>query len=151
MGLDMYLTAKRYVSNYDESDRAVSTEIMQHFPELAEDQSIQEVTVRVGYWRKANAIHRWFVDNVQEGEDNCRDYYVNRYQLEELKALCQRVLGFRHLAVEQLPTTEGFFFGSTDYDEFYFSDLEATVKIIDSALKLLDAGRGWDIEYTSSW
>ena len=151
MGLDMYLTAKKYVSNYNDDDQALSTELMQHFPELAADQTIQEVTVRVGYWRKANHIHKWFVDNVQEGEDNCKNYYVGRVQLDSLRALCQQVLDFRHLAVEKLPTVEGFFFGGTDYDEYYFRDVEHTVKIIDSALKLLDSEKGWDIEYQSSW
>ena len=107
MGLDMYLTAKKYVSNYNDDDQALSTELMQHFPELAADQTIQEVTVRVGYWRKANHIHKWFVDNVQEGEDNCKNYYVGRVQLDSLRALCQQVLDFRHLAVEKLPTVEG--------------------------------------------
>jgi hypothetical protein len=151
MGLDMYLVAKRHVSQYMEEDKALSTELMQHFPELTEDISVQEVTVRVGYWRKANHIHKWFVDNVQEGDDNCASYYVGREQLEELKARCRQVLDFRHLAVEKLPTAEGFFFGGTDYDEYYFRDVENTVKIIDSALKLLDRDKSWDIEYTSSW
>ena len=26
----------------------------------------------VAYWRKANQIHNWFVENVQNGEDDCR-------------------------------------------------------------------------------
>ena len=26
---------------------------------------------QVGYWRKANQIHNWFVENVQDGEDDC--------------------------------------------------------------------------------
>jgi hypothetical protein len=150
MGLDMYLTAKRYVSDYSAEDQVIGTEIMRHFPELAADQTIQEVSVRVGYWRKANAIHKWFVDNVQDGTDDCGNYHVTREALEELKALCERVLGFRHLAVEQLPTTEGFFFGNTDYDEYYFHSVEHTLKIVDSALKLVDS-KNWDIEYHSSW
>lgn len=25
----------------------------------------------IGYWRKANHIHKWFVDCVQDGEDDC--------------------------------------------------------------------------------
>jgi hypothetical protein len=150
MGLDMYLTAKRYVSDYNPKDQVISTEIMQHFPELEADQTIQEVSVRVGYWRKANAIHKWFVDNVQDGTDDCGNYFVSQEALEELKALCERVLGFRHLAVEQLPTTEGFFFGNTDYDEWYFASVEQTLKIVDRALKL-KATTDWDIEYHSSW
>jgi hypothetical protein len=151
MGLDMYLVAKRHISQYDNQDQALSTELMRHFPELAADQSVQEVTVRVGYWRKANHIHKWFVDNVQDGEDNCASYYVGREALDELRRRCQQVLDFRHLAVDNLPTAEGFFFGTTDYDEYYFRSVEQTVKIINSALKLLDADKDWDIEYSSSW
>ena len=151
MGLDMYLVAKRHVSQYIPEDQAVSTELMRHFPELAADQSVQEVTVRVGYWRKANHIHKWFVDNVQDGEDNCASYYVGREALDELRRRCQQVLDFRHLAVDNLPTAEGFFFGTTDYDEYYFRSVEQTVKIIDAALLLLDADKSWDIEYSSSW
>jgi hypothetical protein len=150
MGLDMYLVAKRHISQYQEEDKALGTELMQHFPELAADLTVQEVTVRVGYWRKANHIHKWFVDNVQDGEDNCADYYVSREALTELRRRCQQVLDFRHLAVDNLPTVEGFFFGNTDYDEYYFLSVERTVKFIDAAL-LLQETENWDIEYSSSW
>ena len=150
MGLDMYLVAKRHISQYQEEDKALGTELMQHFPELAADLTVQEVTVRVGYWRKANHIHKWFVDNVQDGEDNCADYYVSREALTELRRRCQQVLDFRHLAVDNLPTAQGFFFGNTDYDEYYFQDVERTVKFIDAAL-LLQETENWDIEYSSSW
>jgi hypothetical protein len=148
MGLDMYLSAKRYVSEYNDQDKAISTEIMRHFPELKETQTIQEVTVRVGYWRKANAIHKWFVDNVQEGTDDCGNYSVSRERLQELRDTCERVLRWEGLANEQLPTTSGFFFGGTDYDEYYRRDLEQTIKIIDGCLALPDS---WDFEYHSSW
>ena len=150
MGLDMYLVAKRHISQYQEEDKSLGTELMRHFPELAADQTIQEVTVRVGYWRKANHIHKWFVDNVQDGEDNCADYYVSREALTELRRRCQQVLDFRHLAVDNLPTAGGFFFGNTDYDEYYFQDVERTVKFIDAAL-LLQETENWDIEYSSNW
>ena len=150
MGLDMYLTAKRYVSDYDDADKALGTELMRHFPELAADQTIQEVTVRVGYWRKANAIHQWFVDNVQDGEDNCASYYVSREALDELKAHCALVLANRDQAADELPTASGFFFGSTEYDAWYFQSLEHTVEILDRALSLMETG-SWNIEYHASW
>ena len=149
MGLDMYLKARRYVSEYDEGDRELSMEVKQKFPELR-DETIQGIDIRVGYWRKANAIHRWFVEHVQEGKDDCGDYWCSVDHLKDLKAVCERVIAFRHLAVEQLPTTEGFFFGSTDYDDFYFNDLEYTVKVMDRAIELAESGK-WDIEYHSSW
>lgn len=47
----------------------------------------------VGYWRKANQIHNWFVNHVQGGEDDC-EYHneVTKEVLEELLDICQRVL-----------------------------------------------------------
>lgn len=45
----------------------------------------------VGYWRKANAIHKWFVDNVQNGEDDCGIYEVSRAHIEVLLGLCKLV------------------------------------------------------------
>lgn len=51
-----------------------------------------DIFEQVGYWRKANAIHRWFVQNVQGGVDDCGTYIVTREQLEQLKATCEQVL-----------------------------------------------------------
>ena len=61
MGLDMYLDAKRFLW-FNEND--LSKNISDNFPELGEVR-IKEVTAEAGYWRKSNAIHKWFVDNVQ--------------------------------------------------------------------------------------
>lgn len=46
----------------------------------------------VGYWRKTNHIHNWFVQNVQNGEDDCDTYIVSREKLIELRDACQQVL-----------------------------------------------------------
>ena len=46
----------------------------------------------VGYWRKANQIHKWFVEHVQDGEDDCGEYAVSRFKLEQLKATCEELL-----------------------------------------------------------
>jgi len=149
MGLDMYLTAKQYISAYNAKDKAISTEIMRHFPELSETQTVQEITVRVGYWRKANAIHKWFVDNVQNGEDQCLPHAVSREQLQQLRDTCERVLAFRDLATAQLPPSEGFFFGTTNIDQWYYGHLKETISIIDGCLAL--PAEQWDFEYQSSW
>ena len=152
MGLDMYLNAKRYISKYfDEQDAERVDIIKSVFPELADfdnDDLVKEVTVRVGYWRKANAIHKWFVDNVQDGVDECQNSYVSRDKLRELKFACEAVLADKTAAPYALPTQEGFFFGDTSYDEWYFQDIESTIRIIDAALKLPDS---WDFEYHASW
>ena len=114
--------------------------------------NIRYIVEEVGYWRKANAIHKWFVDNVQDGEDDCREYTVTYEQLEKLKSICEAVLkevenGEAALAKSELPTRSGFFFGDTGYGEWYKQDLKNTVKILDEVLK---HGHG-QITYSSSW
>lgn len=147
MGLDMYLTANMYIS--EDSNVGFAAAAAEHIPELAiEGCSMRNVNVRIGYWRKANAIHKWFVDNVQGGDDDCRDYYVDREQLGELKALCNLVLAHPELAAETLPPSEGFFFGSQEIDDFYFDDLRKTVETIERAEQFSD---NWDLQYHSSW
>ena len=44
------------------------------------------------YWRKANHIHNWFVENVQYGDDDCGLYEVSVEQLMELRDVCQKVI-----------------------------------------------------------
>lgn len=46
----------------------------------------------VMYWRKANHIHAWFVDNVQSGKDDCGTYFVSKDKLVELLSACQKVI-----------------------------------------------------------
>ena len=156
MGLDMYLTAKRYLSkHFNEGDDQRAEAIQSQFPELADrkgrwgDESpVKEVSIDAGYWRKANAIHDWFVKNVQGGVDECDPHYVSREDLIQLKELCEQVLADKTKAAELLPTASGFFFGNTDYDDWYFEDIKSTIQIINDAL---DLPASWEFEYRSSW
>lgn len=119
---------------------------------------------QVGYWRKANAIHEWFVQRVQDGVDDCRYHHeVTKEILEELLDTCTevlnsckkelsdgRIIANRTLAMELLPTQGGFFFGSTDYDEYYIQDIENTIYIVQKALETTDFDKEM-IYYISSW
>lgn len=161
MGLDMYLRAEKYVSGYDwteQEEKDVFAKVVEATGAkelVAPDSPSLTVSVTIAYWRKANAIHRWFVENVQEGVDDCRAYAVSRDQLLELRAECAKVLDAGNLAAagkESLPTQSGFFFGATDYDQWYEDDLKSTVEQIDRVLAYEQAeGRRWWIEYQSSW
>lgn len=153
MGLDMYLKGRRYLRKYKPEEKEISFKISEHFPELdffrgEDDDSSMEISVEVGYWRKANAIHNWFVQNVQNGTDDCGTYWVYVDKLKLLRETCQDVLDNKELAQQLLPSTSGFFFGNQDYDEWYFMQIENTIRIIDSALEMPDA---WDFQYHSSW
>lgn len=51
----------------------------------------------VAYWRKANHIHGWFVENVQDGEDDCGTYEITRAHLQNLLDCCCKVKDASHL------------------------------------------------------
>jgi hypothetical protein len=153
MGLDMFLMAKRYISPYDPAD-AELTELAKaiNFGDGTMGMDIREVTFEAMYWRKANAIHRWFVDNVQDGVDNCAEYYVSTEKLTELRDLCIRVLEDPTKAMDILPTKSGFFFGSTDIDDFFIDDLTSTVQSFDYLLELPEVKEHKiSFYYHSSW
>lgn len=137
---------------------------------------------QVGYWRKANAIHDWFVNHVQDGIDDCSYHNeVTEEILVELRNTCQAVIDSSEMttgkiyvgmtykdgqtykeyrdgmvmldqsvAEELLPTTDGFFFGGTAYDEYYIEDLKNTIEIIDKVLTETDFETQM-IYYVSSW
>lgn len=133
MGLDMFLYGVEYHSEYDEEED--------------NDKSYYIMTEEI-YWRKANQIHKWFVENVQNGIDNCAMYYVSKESLYKLKELCEKVLEDKELANLLLPTRNGFFFGSIEYDKWYFKDLEYTVEELNKLLK--EEKYDW-FKYQSSW
>lgn len=152
MGLDQYLYAKQYTSESDyarpEKFAVLKDVVGSDIKFLVKDSPSISVEMKVGQWRKANAIHAYFVDNCQNGEDDCRLSYVSPEKLTELLDLCKQVLADHSKADELLPSQSGFFFGNTEYDEWYFSDLTDTVEILENALKM---GDDWEFYYQSSW
>jgi len=96
MGLDQYLTKRFYVKNWDHTHAEHRHEvIILQGEKVREDipvHKISEIVCEVMYWRKANAIHKWFVETCQGGVDDCRESYVSMDQLKELHATCCEVL-----------------------------------------------------------
>ena len=135
----------------------------------------------VGYWRKANEIHNWFVKNVQDSEDDCGMYEVSEDKLVELLNVCKEVkhnskivkgrvcngesykdgkwvtnyidgeiIEDPSVAEELLPTTSGFFFGSTNYDQYYMQDIDYTIELLTNVLEETDF-ENEIVVYSSSW
>ena len=168
MGLDMYLSAKKYVSKYGFNGGGWENRTLNpEFDEITRKSGLQSfcddpsvniygayVSVNAAYWRKANQIHQWFVNNVQDGNDNCGEYYVSDEQLEELRSLCNEILankGDTVFAEDLLPPAEGFFFGSTDFDEWYYQDIEYTAERLKEILEMKENDHNVSFYYQSSW
>ena len=165
MGLDMYLHAKKYVEKIDwtklqsndelsmDSAEVVNplwTEIVNvsGLEDVATDIYGAHVEVTCAYWRKCNQIHKWFVDNVQDGNDNCGEYYVSHEKLKELRETCRQAIFAKDPNL--LPPQSGFFFGGTDIDEWYWRDIKETIKKLDRIFALPEMSK-LSFYYTSSW
>ncbi len=162
MGLDMYLKASKYVAGYSfsqDQDKSTYAALLKaaglELVDVDENTPSAQVEFTVAYWRKANAIHAWFIQNCAKGEDDCRPVYVNREQLKKLVQTCEEALaaydrGDKANAEGLLTPTSGFFFGSTDIDEYYREDLENTIKQLNKVLKN-PKFESWDFIYRASW
>lgn len=201
MGLDMYLKRGKKIpkkSNRQLVDLAnkyswlkesdldrVPTNIKDYLQKGVSEYSgvHYDLTTEVGYWRKANEIHEWFVQHIQNGVDECNTYIVPKVALQALLSDCKKVLASSELKVvgqrtvkdfdnekndfvektvdvleladtsvakELLPTHEGFFFGSYEYNEWYVQDLKDTIEILEKVLAETDFTKEF-ITYHSSW
>lgn len=138
---------------------------------------ITHIEEQVMYWRKANHIHAWFLRH--SAIDDQVPIYVDRDDIELLIKDCKIVLkslkGSKKgtvtvetgwdkdgktyekvkvytetdIAKEYLPTQEGFFFGSTLYDDGYVQDLKDTIKTLGDELKTKNTNASY--YYEASW
>ena len=141
----MYLYARQFAFN-GFKNQELYNKIVQEAPFALDTASVQ---IQVAYWRKANHIHKWFVDHVQDGNDDCEEYRVTRDQLQLLLDNCKIALMHKEEAPKLLPRQEGFFFGSYEYDEYYWLDIQDTIEQLEKILN--EYPEEWDFQYQSSW
>jgi len=161
MGLDMYLTREIYIGNSPGEDEnifglKIDIEVALNKEKIPLG-AIKYVTDEVMYWRKANAIHRWFVENVQEGKDDCQRYEIETKKLVEFFDLLVKA----HLTKD--PTIfepqEGFFFGSSDIDDWYWENILNTIEVLKPHVDMIKSEEKQDKDtigvttyyYQASW
>lgn len=135
MGLDMYLY--RVNKNADPYNRNTKK-------------------TEVCYWRKDNNIHTWFIRELMLPKAfNCEMAKVERNVLVKFIGVATEILSCETLdkkiemAKTLMPTTDGFFWGSTEYDERYFKSLKETVVEFGAILRCVDFNK--QSLYYSCW
>ena len=133
MGLDItFYKAKRLKDNetkerLEEIRKELATEYLKSIDErnsklineLEDEKEKINPLDEVAYFRKVNFLIPFF-----GYEENCSNIEIDKYQVEDLIEACKEVLANHDKASFLLPTQEGFFFGSTDYDDWYFDDVQ---------------------------
>lgn len=154
----MYLYRREYVSGWEHSlasDKPGMQDLYKSIIDYFEIDSCEgsphaEVEICVAYWRKANAIHKWFCD-LDGGRDECQSIHVPYDKLVELRDLAMQAVREPAMAGDILPTQSGFFFGSTDYDEWYMDDMKNTVSQLDKILASVGPDTWTTFIYRASW
>ncbi len=91
----------------------------------------------IAYWRKANQIFGYLEKKVALGNnlENCKTYEVTPSMfLEFYDDLVQARLS-RDTSL--FPTTEGFFFGSTEVDKYYWDTLLDSIDMLAEEVKII--------------
>jgi len=171
MGLDMYLSSAPKIAgmsldsvleigrNFDRLKQQqyelyeIVKPHIKHFEEFGH--SWDSIVEEVIYWRKANQIHNWFVENLHDGVDEplFREE-VTKENLQELYKLCVKAL--KHKTKPKihpssiLPTRPGCFFGSISYDNFYYHVINETKTKLEDVLKNFDFDTHF-LFYECSW
>lgn len=149
MGLDMNFYKKIYLDPMKKGRKYPTVRVgkykkawcVEGESEIAQAKAYKDVKFLVcdaGYLRKANEIHKFIIDNCFTGDDpNCMDIPMSSEKIKELREICscllrrQKQKNFKELAQKMLPTEEGFFFGGTEYDEWYLGDLKKFLRFSD--------------------
>lgn len=150
MGLDSHLYYETYIT---ESSFPLLTKNIYDQLNIPSGKQGEKLLIKaeIAYWRKANHIHGWFVDNVQDGIDNQEYYQVNREQLKELLDICKKILEDHSLAPKLLPRREGFFFGNQTYNDAYFNSIKNTVEQLEKIFEQVGEEDFATFEYNGNW
>tara|TARA_R110000868_G_scaffold181986_1_gene422981 strand:+ start:332 stop:772 length:441 start_codon:yes stop_codon:yes gene_type:complete len=146
MGLDMYLSAKRYLFSFNEHDKALADKIDAEVGASSLGHT-NEIRKEAFYWRKAWAIHHWFVVNAQNGEDDCKEYWVERYKLKELLDTLKKVDKNPSLAEDILPLQSD----DDEGKEWELEQVRRTIPALDKLINDESLKEKWDFYYSSSW
>ena len=137
MGLDMYLVGEVWVSHNDKEAGLFA--VIDGYP-------VQRHELDLGSWRKHRHLHGYIVTTFAEGVDMCQ-------KIELSAENCRQIA--KALRAEDLPHTEGFFFGNESRDEVDRLEKEAHAVTFEKAADWKDSKgkKDWkhSIHYQASW
>lgn len=100
---------------------------------------VESIAVEEIYWRKAHWIHQFFVDEVQDGADNCAEYFVSADDLHKLLDKCTIIIADPSTFDDILPSYQPYI-GDWWEDDRQLNDIKRTKERIDQALPKIENG-----------
>ena len=152
MGLDMYLSAKKYLWSLNDEDKHLQeaiNELIDLEPTMRSrfrgcSLLVKGIEIEAMYWRKAYEIHNWFIKEIQNGVDDCGEYFVPHYRIQDLISLCRKAID------EKDSTLLGKDVTHDEGDQWFWDNLKHTVEELTIALYALPESH-YSLYYQSSW
>lgn len=92
MGLDQYITIRHKSTNSAYEKWKNYWNLSEKERENVRAPKEPSKDLIVGYFRKHHSIHKWFVNNIQNGNDDCGRYKISVKDIETLKELCEEIM-----------------------------------------------------------
>ena len=146
MGLDQYLYGTIELDRRSRDE--ISDMIIRNYNL---NSTTWKIDTELGYWRKANHIHQFFVSRLEGDVNDCNKHYFDVDLLTRLRELCESIMENKGRAELLLPTQDGFFFGSLEYDDYYYETTEYTIRLIKQLEEAYDEGKISGFAYQASW
>lgn len=145
MGLDMYLYKKIYIGGQRAENATDNLVVVKgngsaQTKIIVKIKDIDYIEKKVMYWRKNYAINEWMLDKVGDGgDDNCRYFYIDKRDLEELRDICREICFAKTkeekkaIAIQKLNTDD-----LEEYFDDYLEDFERTLKELNKIIDVAD-------------
>lgn len=153
MGLDQYISAHIYVPLKKIEDAIAGT------PAIAKRLNTEGhgavVRVQIAQFRKFNALHGYIKKRVGEIE-NLQEVPINDL-IDEMYEDCKLILATKDSkdgnadAIQRMPPTEGFFFGSTEVDRWYYNDMKELHDLLSDLIKISEMNDSTAFSYRAWW
>lgn len=136
MGLDMSLYGEKY-------DFSMNGE-----REMVDGYPLHKTTIELAYWRKHPNLHGYIVEEFADGEDECQKIELSDNDIRQI---------IEAIKNDNLPFTEGFFFGRSsqkgepEYEEEKKHDIEVFNKALDWVNTKGNTPGYRSIYYQASW
>lgn len=141
MGLDMHVSRTVAESTWSEKNPQTCDGIAIPFNGDGRG-SMREQKDRIGYFRKFNALHGYIVDEFAGGEDNCQEIGLDRESVDKIIEALEQAEADPASEMNPLQPRSGFFFGSTEIDEYYLADVKQALALFRWIAGLMESEEG---------
>lgn len=151
MGLDMHLYKRLYTQNWNHTPRERRHRITIERGDYGVSgfDNPTYVIQEHHYWRKFNALHGYIVDTFANGVDKCQEIRLSKSDIEQILDTLTECYKTKDSSL--LKPKEGFLFGSTEVDEYYWDCIADSIDSLRILLREIENDSNIDCYYQASW